>query len=317
MHLKISKYSKSHNIIWDVFIANSSNATFLFHRDFMEYHQDRFDDFSLLIFDNDELLAVFPANMSNGVVHSHQGLTYGGLIFKDALNTNQKDEICAEVIQYLKAHKVKSLIVKPLPEFYNSKSEEVHNFWQRHSSSSVITQHIILAVDYNSDFKIHKTKLKRFNKLKSKGFIIKESPEELSVFWNEVLVNRLNDKHNAKPVHSLTEIEYLNSKFKQEIRQYNIYRDDEVLAGITIFKKGDVVKSQYGMASAIGEKLNALDMLFVYLIYLFRDEGLNYFSMGTVNDNSELGYSEGMLKQKQELGCRIFTQDIWKIDIND
>ncbi|WP_298895537.1 GNAT family N-acetyltransferase [uncultured Psychroserpens sp.] len=281
----------------------------------MEYHQDRFDDFSLLIFDNNKLLAVFPANMSNDVVYSHQGLTYGGLIFKRDLDTNQKDEICAEVIHYLKTQKVKSLIVKPLPEFYNSKTEEVSNFWQSHSN--VIKQHLILAIDYNSDFKIHKTKLKRFNKLKSNGFIIKENPEELRVFWNEILVNRLNDKHNAKPVHSLTEIEYLNSKFKQEIRQYNIYRDDEVLAGITIFKKGDVVKSQYGMASTIGEKLNALDILFVYLIYLFQDEGLNYFSMGTVNDNSERGYSEGMLKQKQELGCRIFTQDIWKIDIND
>ncbi|WP_298761899.1 GNAT family N-acetyltransferase [uncultured Psychroserpens sp.] len=301
--------------LWDDFIESSKNATFLFERDFIDYHKERFDDFSLLIFDNDELLAVFPANLSNDVVYSHQGLTYGGLIFKDTLNTNQKDEIRTAIISYIKAHKVKSLIIKPLPEFYYSKTEGISNFWESHSN--VIKQHLILAIDYNSDFKIHKTKLKRFNKLKSNGFIIKESPEELSVFWNEILVNRLNEKYNAKPVHSLSEIERLKRAFKEEILQYNIYRNGEVLAGITIFKKGDVVKSQYGIASAIGEKLNALDMLFVYLIYLFRDEGFNYFSMGTVNDNSELGYSEGMLKQKQELGCRIFTQDIWKVDIHD
>ena len=47
----------------------------------MEYHKDRFDDYSLLIFDvKDKLVAVLPAHKVENILHSHQGLTYGGLV---------------------------------------------------------------------------------------------------------------------------------------------------------------------------------------------------------------------------------------------
>jgi hypothetical protein len=47
----------------------SQNATFLFHRDFMEYHEERFHDYSLLIFEEDKLIAV-PANRVGDTVYS-------------------------------------------------------------------------------------------------------------------------------------------------------------------------------------------------------------------------------------------------------
>ena len=34
---------------WNTFISKAKNATFLFHRDFMEYHSDRFLDASLIV----------------------------------------------------------------------------------------------------------------------------------------------------------------------------------------------------------------------------------------------------------------------------
>ena len=44
---KVFKYTAENKIEWDHFIATAKNATFLFQRDFMDYHQDRFEDFSL------------------------------------------------------------------------------------------------------------------------------------------------------------------------------------------------------------------------------------------------------------------------------
>ena len=41
---------------WNAFIGKAKNATFLFNRDFMEYHKERFDDFSLLIFVDEKLV---------------------------------------------------------------------------------------------------------------------------------------------------------------------------------------------------------------------------------------------------------------------
>ncbi|MEM5565401.1 FemAB family protein [Psychroserpens sp. AS72] len=283
----------------------------------MEYHQDRFDDYSLMIFKEEQLLAVFPANISEAIVFSHQGLTYGGLVFKNELNTKILVEVYETLVAFLKAENIKSIVVKPLLDFYNFQRTKSVGFWQTQDNSAVIKRNIVLAIDFNSEYKIHKTKLKRYKKLEKNGFTIKEGKLEFEKFWNTILVKRLKEKHNSKPIHDLSEIQYLHDRFESEICQYNIYNDENLLAGITIFKKGLVVKSQYGMASVEGEQSNALDMLFVYLIHKFRDEGMHYFSMGTVNDDSKLGFSKGMLKQKQELGCSTYFQDIIKVELND
>lgn len=313
---KVVKYQPEYKLVWDAFVKHSKNATFLFHRDFMEYHQDRFEDYSLLVFKENNVVALLPANVTEHIVYSHQGLTYGGLILADGIEESLLENIQNEIFSYLKNDRAKYLVVKVLPEIYSSEAKHCLKIYSKNNNHVVENQNMVLAIDYNSDFKIHKTKLKRFKKLDS-SFRIKEGRSELVNFWNALLVPRLKEKYQSKPVHSLSEIEYLQSKFKNEIVQYNIYKDESLLAGITIFIKGKTVKSQYGIASVEGEKNYALDILFVYLIEKFRNEGKQYFSMGTVNNSSELGYSKGMLKQKQEFGCRVYMQDVIKITVDD
>lgn len=281
----------------------------------MEYHKDRFDDQSLLVYKDTGLVAIFPANSKNQIMYSHQGLTYGGFIFENDADTTLIKEVYSLVIDYLKSNHIKTLVIKPLPVMYNVTG--IANIWEHQKNCISIKQHIVLALDYKSNYKIHKTKLKRFRKLENSNFKIKSGKQEFEPFWNTVLIQRLKDKHEASPVHSLNEIQQLKSVFENEIQQYNIYLGSEILAGITIFDKGLVVKSQYAMATAQGERLYALDMLFVHLIYKFRDDKRHYFSMGTVNNHSSIGFSKGMMKQKQELGCTTYLQDIYKLTLND
>ena len=48
---KVIRYQSENYAQWNAFVARAKNATFLFHRDFMSYHQDRFEDYSLLVLD--------------------------------------------------------------------------------------------------------------------------------------------------------------------------------------------------------------------------------------------------------------------------
>ena len=70
----VRHYTSKDFAIWNAFSSTAKNATFLFHRDFMEYHQDRFQDFSLLVFEEDKLVSILPANRVGDTVFSHQGL---------------------------------------------------------------------------------------------------------------------------------------------------------------------------------------------------------------------------------------------------
>ena len=47
----IRRYTVEDKPLWDAFVAKSRNSTFLFLRNYMEYHRQRFTDHSLLCFD--------------------------------------------------------------------------------------------------------------------------------------------------------------------------------------------------------------------------------------------------------------------------
>lgn len=77
---EIIRYSSDRKAEWDDFINRSKNGTFLFRRDYMDYHSDRFSDHSLMFYFKGRLYAVLPATVVGGTLYSHQGLTYGGLV---------------------------------------------------------------------------------------------------------------------------------------------------------------------------------------------------------------------------------------------
>lgn len=279
----------------------------------MEYHNDRFEDHSLILFKKDKPIALFPANLRENVLYSHQGLTFGGLLLSKKSGAHEINELLLSVINYAKAEKFTEVIVKTIPEiYYEQSANELLYFLSK--QGSLIDRNLVLAIDYAKPLNIHKTKRKHYEKNYSLGFEIEENGS-LAEFWNDVLQPKLQEKYNANPVHSLAEITKLQVQFPSNIIQYNIKLDGEILAGITIFKHKRVVKSQYGANTEKGASLRALEYLFMYLIEKFKDEEMCYFSMGTVDAGNELGYNAGLLKQKEELGCVCFTQDIYKIPI--
>ena len=79
--IEIVRYTPDKAAEWDAFVRQSKNATFLFYRGYMDYHADRFADYSLMFYDKGRLCALLPANDGgDGTLWSHRGLTYGGLL---------------------------------------------------------------------------------------------------------------------------------------------------------------------------------------------------------------------------------------------
>ena len=309
----IKKYNSEYFTIWNAFVSSSSNATFLFHRDFMEYHSDRFEDYSLLVFEDEKLISILPANRVENTVFSHQGLTYGGFVFENEVAISKIKSIILKVLSFLKENNFKTLKIKEIVSIYCSDSYKEINSFLIENNAEIVSKKMNLAIDFKSDFKVSKSKLKHFKRISLVGLEIKKE-DDLSTFWNEVLIPRLEQKFSSKPVHSIDEISNLKVKFSKNIHQYNVYLDDEILAGITIFKTKKIIKSQYGATTENGEKYRALDFLYINLINEFKDE-FDFFDMGTVDDDSELGYNIGLFNQKKELGCDVFEQNTYQIVI--
>ncbi|KAF2331603.1 FemAB family protein [Flavobacterium nitrogenifigens] len=314
MEYTIRKYSQDDYSIWNDFVAHSKNATFLFHRDFMEYHKDRFEDFSLLVFEDEKLRAILPANKKENTVYSHQGLTYGGLIYLSKIKASKVESIMDKVLLFLKENQVDAFYYKPIPDFYFSEGNKEIDFFLLKRGAVLERKEMNPAVNLTVPLKISKSKMKHFRRIENLDLDIFEE-ENFDPFWEKILEPRLAEKFNVKPVHSKEEITFLRSKFPKNIRQYSAYRNDEIIAGITIFETKNVVKSQYGATSKTGEEFRALDFLFINLIHKYKRKGKHFFDMGIVGEENELGYNQGLLAQKEELGCTVYNQDFYKIEI--
>jgi len=299
--------------LWNDFLTKAKNATFLFHRHFMEYHEDRFSDYSLIVETESKWVAVLPANVVENQVFSHQGLTYGGLVYDEKMDADKIRLIWDPILDFLRNQKKNNLIYKPILPFYTQSSSDEMVYFLFKNKAKLYRKELNLAIDFTKKWSISKSKMKHFRRVSDSDLEIRKE-QNFELFWNSVLIPRLEEKHQAKPVHSLDEIEKLAIQFPQNILQYNVYFEDEIVAGITLFHFGNGVKSQYGATTILGEKMRALDFLFINLIDDFK-EIVTFFDMGTVTENNELGYNSGLLKQKEELGCSVYTQDFYKLTL--
>lgn len=313
-NFQVRQYSSQNELEWNDFVSKSKNATFLFDRNFMEYHKERFEDYSLMVFKDEKLIALLPANKVGDTIHSHQGLTYGGLLLLEGSKFNDVAALFDAVLGYLQQEGFKILNIKMVPKFYTEQESNEIAYLLTRKNAELYKRDIEMVIDLAQPIKFHKTKLKHYKKTGQLKLKIEKTGDQFG-FWNGVLQPRLENKHNAKPVHSLEEIQRLQNRFPSHIHQFNILHNDEILAGITIFETETVVKSQYGATTEKGEQLRALEYLFIHLIEKYRLEGKKFFSMGTVSTDNEKGYNEGLLKQKEELGCSVYLQDFYKLEL--
>ena len=283
----------------------------MFQRDFMDYHSDRFQDFSLMVYKNDKLKVVLPANILADTVYSHQGLTYGGMLFSKELKSTEALNSFMAILEFLNDNGLNNLVLKELPNIY------LHN--QTNNPLAYLlfkTKAELLRTDMhsvvNTKFKSYSNSRKEGLKRASKYNLRVEESDSFDVFWNTILTPNLEAKHKVKPVHSLAEITLLKSRFKNNIRQFNVFKDDEIVGGTTIFETENVAHCQYISGDENKSELGSLDFLHHYLIENIFTNKL-YFDFGTSNFNSGNNINEGLQFWKEGFGARSIPQGFYKI----
>lgn len=310
MHYRIEKYSPQHHLLWNNFVASAKNATFLFHRNFMEYHQDRFEDFSLLIYKNDTLISVFPANRVDNIVYSHQGLSYGGFLFSLTLPFNDCLEVVKYVLQYYCEQGISLLHLKLIPKIYHRLPADEIDYLLFLLDAKLVQRDVAACV-LPATVHFSKNRLEGVRRGGKQQLKVVEETD-CSVFWQELLIPHLQEKFGKTPVHSLQEIQYLKQKFPQNIRQFNIYKDEKPVAGTTIFESEQVAHAQYIASNADKNQLGSLDFLYHHLLCkVFQAK--KYVDFGTSNQNNGRHVNKGLLSWKQGYGTGMVVHDFYEV----
>ena len=295
---------------WNGFVALAKNGTFLIDRRFMDYHSDRFADFSIMFYDEkNRLVALLPANREGDSVCSHRGLTYGGLVMGDCLRSTTVIEVFEAMNNYLKKEGVREVIYKPTPWIYHSQpSEEDLYALFRCTDFHIVARELSTTVNLRHPLPMMHLRRRHMGKAQKAGVEVNWS-DDFKAFW-EILDANLLHRYDVHPVHSLNEITLLANKFPDNIRLCLAMCQGEAIAGTVLFITSTTIHVQYISASAKGKDVGALDLLFSFLINYYSDK-MSFFDFGKSTEDMGRYLNEGLIFQKEGFGGRGVCYDTY------
>ena len=311
--IEVVPYRKEMADAWNAFVAVSKNGTFLLHRDYMDYHADRFVDCSLLFYKKGELVAVLPANHKEGTVYSHGGLTYGGLLLSERITVADTMQVMACAVEWMRLTLgAKEWIYKPVPHIYHRAPAEEDLYALFRQEATLVARGVSAAIANDNMLPMQELR-RRGAKRATANNVVYEESDALPEFWG-ILEEVLAGRHDCKPVHTVEEMERLKGAFPNNIRLFVAKADGRVVAGTLIYETEQVAHAQYIATSAEGRSVGALDGLFCHLITeVFA--GKRFFDFGISTEQGGRYLNEGLAFQKEGFGARAVVYDTYKLKI--
>lgn len=279
----------------------------------MEYHQDRFQDNSLLFCSSNRVIGIMPANRLGNTIYSHQGLTYGGIVSDRHMTTAVMLSLFEKLLLFLREQGVTRLIYKPIPHIYSRQPAE-EDLYALYIQGAQLKKREVSSVLALGEGR-HYTKGKKTNLAKAQRANIEVRETTDVAGFIELLQNVLQMRHGINPVHSLEEITLLIRRFPNNIKLHCAFLGDYLLAGTLLFINERVVHTQYLANSNLGREMGALDLVVHRLIDLYSDGNKRYLSFGisTENDGQKLNY--GLVASKEGFGARAIMHDLYEIEL--
>ena len=313
--MEIVRYNSFLKGEWDAFVRSAKNSTFLFMRDYMDYHADRFMDVSLMFYDNKVLRALLPANYccDDKAVVSHGGLTYGGFIFSADVKGSEALVFFDEALRWMKAElDAVRFIYKPVPYIYSLLPAQEDLYALFRVGARLVGRSLSSVVDNSCRQMFSELRRRKVVKAAKNG-VEYACSDDFSSYWN-ILTAVLVQRHSCHPVHSLDEILLLRSRFPENIKLYAAYNSGAMLAGCVVYETENVAHIQYIASSDAGREIGALDGLFDYLFNnVYRD--IKFIDFGISTENGGRVLNEGLLFQKEGFGARGVVYDVYEIGL--
>ena len=308
--IEIQQYIPALRPEWDCFIANSRNGTFLFFRNYMDYHSDTFIDNSLLFRYKGKSIAVLPADREGDVLWSLQGLTYGGLVLSSKCTADRVLNIFSLLFSWLSERGFSKLVYKCVPDIYHRYPSQEDLYALFRNNARLVARNLSTTVSIPCRIPFSQLRRRGIKRALSCGIVVQES-SDLENFWR-VLSENLSDRYNRLPVHTVEEMSLLKGRFPNNIRLFTACKGERVVAGCVIFEMDEWVHSQYISASPEGKEFGALDLLFHYLITdRYSDRKVFDFGQSTENKGSFL--NSGLIAQKEGFGGRGIVYDTYEL----
>lgn len=305
-------YETENKNVWDDFISNSKNGNFLFYRDYMDYHSDRFKDHSLMFFKGKNLVAVMPANIQHETLFSHDGLTFGGIISNKEMKTPLMIEIFESLKKYLCEIGVKKIFYKPAPHIYHKIPAEEDLYALFLSNAKLVGRDNSSTILMENKVNFDRNRKRCIKSAMKNEIEIKRSYDFKAFMALEEVF--LNKRYGVKPTHTPEEMDFLSLKFPKNIKLFSADLDGQMIAGTIFYESETVAHCQYAAFTEKGKELHGEDLI---MNYLFNDYylGKKYVEFGKSTERFGRYLNENLIHYKEGFGARAIIYDHYIVEV--
>jgi hypothetical protein len=309
--VQVVRYDPERKREWDEFVDRAKNGVFLFRRDYVEYHADRFPDHSLMFYDADgRLLALLPATPTGDALTSHAGLTFGGLVYDAAMKVSPLLSIFEAMLDRLRVEGFSRLVYKAVPHIYHRLPAEEDLYALFRCGARLFRRDVASTIELAARLPFSKGRKWAIKQGQKQGLAVGQS-FDFGAFM-EIEEKLLGTKYAARPVHTAAELRLLAERFPDNIKLFAAHAGDRMLAGVVIYESARVAHAQYIGASEEGAQAGALDLIMSYLINDYYADK-KYFDFGISTEDGGRRLNTGLIENKQSFGGRAVVYDFYEI----
>ncbi len=312
--LHITPYDSSLKTVWDGFVDRSLQTNFIFRRDYLEYHADRFHDQSILVFQDRKVVAVLPCDGKEQAIRSHGGLTFGGLLWDERLDLSALSKVFTLTLGYFFEKGFKTLDYKCIPAIYHRQPAEADRYLLFISGAEHISSGVGAAIPLRRWLGFAKGQRQNAERARQSGIIVERGahvPEFMTL-----LTEHLSARYGGKPVHTAEELKLLMDRFPENISLHVARQEGTLVGGVVLYKNDAVIRTQYIASSPAGFETGAVSLILEELITNATTSSTEYFDLGTSHvPGPAHEIHHGLLHFKEMLGARIVTYDVFRIDL--
>lgn len=311
MEWNIKRYDKSREEEWNAFAGTARNATFLFQRGFMDYHSDRFSDHSLMAFRNGKLSALLPANIKDGILMSHHGLSYGGWILPErGPDTTELFGMWREWLAYCRDAGIRAVEYKPLPYIYAKSPSQEDLYLLALSGATLLEANVSTTIDLRHNPGFNKLQRRHLKEARTETYYnVHQSQDRTAIKeFHGMLETCLRERHDTIPVHNLEDLQLLMDRFPENIRIWAAYskETDRMVGAICVFETLMCVHCQYIATTTEGRRCNALALIVDEMVDAYTGlslkADLRYLDFGISNEEGGRLLNAGLNRQKTSYG---------------
>ena len=311
--ISVRRYNESDKSQWNQFNEESKTPLFMFDRNYMDYHKDRFIDHSLLFFDENELIALLPMCQNKDTLVSHGGLTYGGFITNSKMKQHIMNDCFDALIWYARQNGIKNIRYKTIPHIYHLQPAEEDRYALYSHNGKLVTIDASTYVNLQCPLKMLKGRKAQVSRAKREGVAVKvmndiNAYSKFIDMENEVLLQR----HNTYAVHTAAELKLLHDRFPNNIHLFASCKNDSIIAGTIVFEYDNVIHTQYMAANQEARQIGALDLA-IYTVMEKYKTNKKWLDFGISTEHDRIYLNEGLISQKEGFGGRTGVYEIWEL----